>query len=279
VVFSLTAITYRAVEAASDWQFLAYRGATTALAMLALILVRRTRRPVDLRTITPTVVLAGTLLAATSALYILALARTTAAITLFSLAAAPVVAAVIGWIALREQVTRATKVAIFATAVGIAIMVGSGIEAGSGIGVLLAAITPVTVGSYNVALRSAGDVDPVLPALIAGILLAVVATVVALGSGEGLAIGGRDALLATLTGGVALGIGLPMFNIGHQSVPAARVSLLLMTEIVLAPLWVWIWPGETPRPSTLVGGAIVLGTVVWLLTRTDVDPAKPSTLP
>jgi len=75
--------------------------------------------------------------------------------------------------------------------------------------------------------------------------------------------------LACVSGGVALGIGLPLFNLGHRSVPAARVSLLLMTEIVLAPLWVWIWPGETPRVGTLIGGAIVLAAVVWLVTKSS----------
>ena len=77
----------------------------------------------------------------------------------------------------------------------------------------------------------------------------------------------HDALLACITGGFALGVGLPMFNLGHRSVAAARVSLLLMTEVVLAPLWVWIWPGETARVGTLIGGGIVLGAVVWLVTR------------
>ena len=61
-----------------------------------------------------------------------------------------------------------------------------------------------------------------------------------------------------------LGVGLPMFNLGHLSVPSAQVSLLLMTEVVLAPLWVWIWPGETPSAGTLVGGSIILAAVVAL---------------
>jgi hypothetical protein len=30
---------------------------------------------------------------------------------------------------------------------------------------------------------------------------------------------------------------------------------------------VWIWPGETPKAGTLVGGLIVLVTVGWLVTR------------
>ena len=48
VVFSVTAIAYRAVESATEWQFLAYRGISTAVAMVLLILARRKGRPVRL---------------------------------------------------------------------------------------------------------------------------------------------------------------------------------------------------------------------------------------
>ena len=268
VVFSFTAIAYRAVDSATDWQFLTYRGASTAAAMLLLVALRRQRRPVPFHQTNRSVLVGAVLLAAVSMLYILALSRTTAAITLFMLAAAPIFAAIVGWLVLRERVERATSIAIGITAIGIALMVGTGLDAGSGVGVLLAALIPVMVGSYNVAIRHAGDVDPVIPALIASVLLTVAAGSAALVAGDGLAVSGRDLVLASVTGGFALGIGLPMFNLGHRSVSAARVSLLLMTEIVLAPLWVWIWPGERPRPTTIIGGAVVLGTVAWLVTRT-----------
>ena len=240
--------------------------------MLLLTIARSRHRPVPFRQTNARVVLAALLLAIISMLYILALSRTTAATTLFLLATAPIFAAIIGWLALRERVDRNTVIAIGVTAVGIAIMVGSGLDAGSGIGVLFAAMIPIFVGSYNVALRSAGHVDPVIPALISGAMLAVGSGVMAVIDG-GLAVTWHDALLASITGGFALGVGLPMFNLGHRSVAAARVSLLLMTEVVLAPIWVWIWPGEQPGASTLIGGAIVLLTVVWLLTRAAADNA------
>ncbi len=199
------------------------------------------------------------MLAATSMLYILALGRTSAATTLFLLAAAPIFAAIFGWLLLRERVRRPTLISIGVTMVGIAVMVGTGLDAGSGVGVLLAALIPITVGLYNVLLRGEGEVDPVIPALIAGAALALTAGVIAVAS-DGLAVSWRDIGLATITGGLALGVGLPLFNLGHRSVPAAKVSLLLMTEVVLAPLWVWIWPGETPKVGTLIGGAVVLGS-------------------
>ena len=71
-----------------------------------------------------------------------------------------------------NAVERPTVVAIGVTAIGITIMVGSGLDAGSGVGVLFAAMIPILVGSYNVTLRSAAHADPVIPALIAGTLLA-----------------------------------------------------------------------------------------------------------
>jgi len=264
VVFSVTAIAFAAVESASEFQFLAYRGGSTAVAMLLLIALRARRRPVNFRRVSTTVVIAGIMLGVTSMLYILALSRTTAATTLFLLAAAPIVAAVIGWLALGERVEPATTLAIAATLAGVIITVGAGLQVGSMLGLAFAGLIPLLVGTYSVLMRSASDVDPVIPTLIAGLVLGLGAGAVALAQG-GLDISVRDAALACVSGGVALGCGLPMFNLGHRSVAAARIPLLLMTEVVLAPLWVWIWPGEVPSIATLIGGAVILGSVAWLV--------------
>lgn len=273
VVFSFTAIAYRAVDSASDWVFLTYRGASTTLAMALLVVLRRRSRPVRFRGTSMRTVIAGVLLAIVSMLYILALSGTSAATTLFLLAAAPVFAAIFGWLLLRERVQRTTVIAIGVTMVGIIVMVGAGLDAGTTAGVLFAMAIPVLVGLYNVVLRSAGRVDPVVPALIAGAVLTVGSGAVALSQGS-LSITAHDALFACVAGGLALGIGLPLYNLGHRTVASAKVSLLLMTEVVLAPLWVWIWPGETPTAGTLVGGAIVLGAVVWLvLQASDEEPS------
>ena len=99
-------------------------------------------------------------------------------------------------------------------------------------------------------------------------MLALVAGTVA-ASASGLSMSMRDLALGATAGFVILGLGLPMFNLGHRSVPTAQVSLLIMTEIVLTPLWVWIWPGETPSISTLIGGAVIITAVVWQVTGAE----------
>ena len=108
----------------------------------------------------------------------------------------------------------------------------------------------------------------------------IAAVIITLGSGvlalfdTGIGISVRDLTMAAISGGFALGVGLPLFNLGHRSVVAARIPLLLMTEVVLAPLWVWIWSGETPGVTTLIGGAVIMSAVAWLMLR-----ARASELP
>ena len=267
VAFSVTAIAFRRVERASDFQFLTYRGLSTALVMVLLIIVRRSGRPVSFAGVSWRTWAAALVLAVTSMLYILALSRTSAATTLFLLAAAPVFAAIIGWVLLRERVEQSTLIAIGITAVGVTIMVGAGLDAGSALGLFFAALIPVLVGLYSVIQRSVARVDPVIPTLIAAVFLSLGSGVIAL-SDSGLGVSGRDLTMAVISGGFAMGLGLPLFNLGHRSVAAARIPLLIMTEVVLAPLWVWIWPGETPDAGTLIGGAVIMSAVAWLMLRT-----------
>ncbi len=99
--------------------------------------------------------------------------------------------------------------------------------------------------------------------MLAGFFAAAVAGSVSL-AGPGLALPLRDVALGLSGGGLLLGLGVPMWNYAHRFVPVAEANLLLVTEIVLAPLWLWIWPGERPGTSTLLGGGIALGAVTWL---------------
>ena len=97
-------------------------------------------------------------------------------------------------------------------------------------------------------------------------MVAVVAGLVSL-VGPGLDLLVRDVAMSFIGGGLLIGLGTPVFNYAHRFVPPAETSLLLISEVVLAPLWLWAWPGEVPTTSTLVGGGVALSAVVWLTVR------------
>jgi DME family drug/metabolite transporter len=59
-----------------------------------------------------------------------------------------------------------------------------------------------------------------------------------------------------------VGLGLAVFTIGSKVVPAAELALLSMTEVLLGPLWVWLFIGETVSFYTLIGGIILMLALV-----------------
>lgn len=70
-------------------------------------------------------------------------------------------------------------------------------------------------------------------------------------------------------------------NEASRHTAAANVSLLLLLETVLAPLWVWLGTGETPSQRMMAGGALVVVTLaVYVLatrrtrSRTCRNPAE-----
>jgi DME family drug/metabolite transporter len=273
LMFSFTALFLRAIDSATDWQFLAVRAVGALTAMLVITALRAGRRPVPFHVIGWRTGLAGVLLASMSVLYILALTRTSVATVTFLLAAGPLSGAFFGRVMLGERLNRATVIAILIAAIGILVMALRGIDTGKVDGFLLASVIPAILGLYNVLVRSTPNVDPVIPAIISNSLVIPI-TVVVLLAGSGLSMSVRDAAIGFLAGFILIGIGLPLFNLGHRSVPTAQISLLNMTEVVLAPLWVWIWPGETPAGATLVGGALVIGAVIFQISAADRVPLR-----
>ena len=59
-----------------------------------------------------------------------------------------------------------------------------------------------------------------------------------------------------------IGIGIAFVTWGASYLPAAEVSVLVLIESVLGPVWPWLVLGEAMSLSEIFGGALVLGSVV-----------------
>jgi drug/metabolite transporter (DMT)-like permease len=88
-------------------------------------------------------------------------------------------------------------------------------------------------------------------------------------------IGAEDLLLLVLLGVTQIGLGLIFLTIGGRLIPAAEVALITLLEIVLGPLWVWVFLSERPSTGTLVGGLIVLGAVAMQARPQPEPPPAP----
>jgi len=195
------------------------------------------------------------LMATSSGSFIIALNHSSVANILFMQALAPVLAAVLG-MAVGEPVLRRTWVAMAIAIAGVAVMVG-GPSRPSGLGLALSLLMTTSFAATLVITRHKRDVS-MAPAtcLSQVIVLLIAAPLASPGSASG-----RDAALMVALGIGQIGLGLVFLTIGGRLIPAAEVALITLLEVVLGPLWVWIFLSEQPGVATLVGGAIVLGAV------------------
>ena len=69
------------------------------------------------------------------------------------------------------------------------------------------------------------------------------------------------ALLAVM-GFVMLPIALGLIALEPRLIPAPEVGLLALVEAILGPYWVWLVINEVPAVQTVLGGILILGTLL-----------------
>jgi len=196
-------------------------------------------------------------LAVSSGSFLLALNYSSVANVLFMQAAAPMLAALLGWALLRERVDGRTWLALVLAGVGVATMAIGSLDAGAA-AVVLPLVVTASFAAVIVIARYRREVS-MMPATCASQVLVVVVCLplVSLGS-----VDGQDwAILAALGIG-QMGVGLALLTIGARLIPPAEVALISLIEIVLGPLWVWLAYDERPTTATLVGGLVVVAAVL-----------------
>ena len=192
--------------------------------------------------------------------FVFSIQNTLVANTLFIVSTSPIFAALIAWLVLREAVSRRTWLTIAFSLAGIAIIAWGSMgedSQGSIIGDLAALVTALAVAiSFSIARRNRSI--SMIPAI--GIS-SVIAGAVAFPFAAPLAESADKIVPIVLIGLLVAPIGASLLVIGPRYLPAADVSLLLLLEAVLGPLWVWWMLDEFPGSYTLIGGAFVLLTL------------------
>ena len=207
--------------------------------------------------------LGGLCLAAAFIGFVTALTLTTVANAVFVLATTPFLAALLGRLMLREPVRPVTWLTMALAGLGVVVIAAPGIGPGRLAGTVLALVSCASFALFSITLRRGKAVDGTPSLLIAALLAAAIcAVMLLLGRGPAsLAISRHDLLACGVMGIVQIGCGLVAFTVGSRHLPAADLTLLAQTEVVLAPVWAWLVIGEVPAFWTLVGGAMVLGAL------------------
>ncbi len=257
VAFSSAGLFTRLIAADAP-TLLFWRGLFASLSVLAVIAwTRRGRVLASFQAMRRVDIAVALMVTVAMTNFIWALRLTTVAEVSIIYAAAPLLTAAVAWIVLCERQGAATLLACFATAAGVAVMVGGAVGRGHLVGDMLALVMTFASAGFMVLIQRARA--SILPAMAVAALLTAL---LALPFASPLRTTGVDIGWAAMFGFVQLGLGLVLMAVGARMVSSTEVALYSTLDVPLAPLWVWLAFGETPSWTTLAGGGIVVAAVL-----------------
>ena len=249
-------------------QMTSWRGLCMGMALLLLWLVRSGDHRGDMRHVTTgagvTIIICQFF---NSLLFCLAIAMAPVAVVLFGLASVPVFAAIFAWLLIGERTSALTWIAIVLVMGGISIAVSGKADGAVGFdlatlgGAILGLGVAVVLALNFVILRARPELPIALligcGAMISGMMSMLIIGPPAMMQGT--------ILPMVITGAVILPVSFFSLSLASRYTHASNVSLLMLLETVLAPVWVWLVIGEVPTPRMIFGGMIVIVSLAGYL--------------
>lgn len=240
------------------WTMIFWRGLLMGLALTVFSLIWRRQKSVTPRALFTLPALAiAALFAVSSVAFVTAIVTTSVANTLFLITVAPLFAAAFARIFFKEPVTPRTIVAIVVVIAGMAIIFGDGLSRGNLVGNLTAVFAAACWAGSLVVLRHTPQIDAASAIAGGGYLIAAIALVIA----PTLLLSPADMLWLGLLGLIVLPVSFGLISLGPRYLPASEVSLIVLLEAVIGPLWAWAFIGQIPTVTSLAGGALIVATL------------------
>jgi len=195
--------------------------------------------------------------------FIPALQLTNVANVAIIIAAQPFAVAAIAWLWLREAASPRTLLASFVALAGIVVIVSGAAGIADYRGIALACLMLLAISAMTVAIRRYRDSSMVAAAAMSNFLGSLVSIPFAQKIG---AVSQADLVVLAMFGLFQVGLGLTFFSVGSRYLPSGQASLIATLETPLMPFWVWLAFQEVPSIRALVGGALVMGAVIFEIT-------------
>jgi drug/metabolite transporter (DMT)-like permease len=192
--------------------------------------------------------------------FIPALQLTSVANVAIIIAVQPFAAAAIAWLWLGEVPSPRTLLASVVAFAGILVIVSGAGGASDYRGIALAIIMVLSISLMTVVIRKHRDTSMVAAAGMSNFLASLLCLPLAQ---QIVTVGAHDLIVLALFGVLQVGMGLTLFTLGSRYLPSGQASLIATLETPLMPLWVWVAFSEVPSARALIGGALVMGAVVF----------------
>ncbi|MGO4639538.1 DMT family transporter [Mesorhizobium sp. 2RAF45] len=199
----------------------------------------------------------ATLYGLTGISFVTAVYHTSTADLVFILAFNTVFAGLLSWIFLRERPRLVTIAAMLIMILGVLVIVGGSVGTGKLFGDFMALGSAFFIAVAITISRASGK-DMGFTSLV-GVLLPM-ALAALMVSGEGFHVNAPWWII--FNGAVIMPISFFCLAAGPKYISGPEVAMFYLLETVLAPVWVWMIFAETPTRNSLIGGAILIVTLV-----------------
>jgi DME family drug/metabolite transporter len=269
---SFSGMFVRVLPELNGWQINCWRTFWMSTSLLIYLTFRygSATGEVFRNTLRPALLAVALFFAVCSTAYVTSLTLTSVADVAALVALSPIFTALLSRPVTRERVNAATWIAALLALGGVVVVMKDGITGGHWIGNLLALLVALTFACQTVLLRRFRELDMVPAICIGGVLVFMIAGLF----GGGFNISARSMLIVALMGSLQLGIPIILFVRSAALVPAVTLSLIVLLDIILNPLWAWIGSGEALTLEAAAGAGIIMAAVVlsivggkWIIRR------------
>ena len=228
-------------------------------AMLAAIVFAIYRRSVKVQ-FTKGNVMAAVCLAATTILFVFANRLTTAAAAIVLQFSSPIFILFINYIFYRKKPRISELLAVFATTAGIVLFFADQLDAGHMLGNLLAIASGLSFAGVLVC-NKRPDTDPQQSVMLGFLINAVIWLPFVFLDSSITADAAAWGLILVL-GVVQVGLAYVFFTVGIKYTQPLPACLITALEPVLSPIWVALATDERPGQFALIGGVVILCSII-----------------
>jgi drug/metabolite transporter (DMT)-like permease len=203
-------------------------------------------------------IISAIMMGASNIFFITAVKTTTVANVVIIFSTSALFSSLIAYILYKEKMARNIFYASFFMFIGLFIIFSDELEFGSMEGNFYALLCTMLFSVSFVLLSKYKEMDRIVLTALSGVSLSVIAFFLS----EDLKIDTTNLLIVMSMGLVISSFSRVLIGNGAKYISASEVSLLMLIETMMAPIWVWIFLNEIPSSNTFIGGSIIITTLI-----------------
>ena len=249
----------RSFEEASVWQILFLRSIFFVIALMVFLTVTYKKNTIKIfKDAGISAILGGLVMSLSFIAFVVSMTNTTVANVVFIISTQTMFLAIFGYFYLKEKVSLISFISILLAMAGIIVMIGDSLSSGSFFGNLVALAIPINFSILVMIIRKNKNLDMVPAIFYSGIFSIIYGLILS----DSFVFTTHDILMGFFLGVPQLAFGFICITIGSRTTPSTTIGLLMLTETIFGPIWVWLFLNEIPPASVFLGGSIIILAII-----------------